>query len=176
MSKSLSERARCSAYLRTCRMRPSPSKTQSISTFSLRHGRTGSARPMPTSVVDSPCRPTLRGHDERNSSGSAGSAPRPGSRPLGLGAEGAPDRRRHRAGAADRGQVALDKAATTSDTKIPMTAIQSSSGKTHSPITLVLFIGPHPSRRLRVLARRTSLGRHSDVHQIGSLPLQREHP
>jgi hypothetical protein len=72
--------------------------------------------------------------------------------------------------------VAPDKAATTNDTKIPTTAIHSSSGRTHSSIALVLFIGPYPSRRLRVLARRTSLGRHSDVHQTGPLPLQREHP
>jgi len=71
--------------------------------------------------------------------------------------------------------VPLDKAATTNDTRIPTTAIHTSSGRTHSAFALVLFIGP-PFRRLRVLGRRASLGRHNDVHQTGLLPLQGEHP
>jgi len=58
--------------------------------------------------------------------------------------------------------AALDKAATTSDTKIPMTTIHSSSGRTHSAIASVLFTGPHPFRRLGVLARRASLGRRGE--------------
>jgi len=38
--------------------------------------------------------------------------------------------------------VALDKAATTNDTKIPATVIHRSRGRAHSAIAFVLFIAP----------------------------------